>query len=274
MPTIHTTGERIHYAKTGSGPAVLLIQGVGMIGQGWRPQVDALSARFETFTFDNRGIGGSSGEGALTIEAMAADAVAIMDAERIERFHVIGHSMGGLIAQHLALTCRRRVKSLALLCTFANGKDATALSVRMLALTLQSRIGTRAMRRHGMLRMIMPDDYLRQTDRDALAQELQQLFGRDLADQPPIVMTQLRAMSRYSAVARLPELSRIPTLVASAAHDPIAPPQLGRALAAAIDGARFIEFPHASHAVPIQCASEVNALLTDHLAAAERVTPV
>jgi pimeloyl-ACP methyl ester carboxylesterase len=176
--------------------------------------------------------------------------------------------MGGLIAQHIALTARERVKSLSLVCTFANGADATRLSMRMLALGLRSRIGTRAMRRRAMIDMVMPRDYLRGRDTAALGKELGDLFGRDLADQPPIVSEQLRAMSRYSAAARLGELSGLPTLVVSGTHDPIAPPQLGRAIASAIPGARFLEFPHASHALPIQCAAELNALLLDHLSAA------
>lgn len=260
----------LRYQAAGAGPGVLCIQGAGVPGEGWRPQVRALAPHFRVITFDNRGIGGSGrGPRPLTIETMAADALAIMDAEGIARFHVIGHSMGGLIAQHVALTARPRVKSLSLLCTFANGRDATALSLRMLLLGLQSRIGTRRMRRNGMLRMILPDAYLRGRDRERLAEELGELFGRDLADQPPIVMEQLRAMSGYSAAARLPELSTLPTLVVSAAHDPIAPPRLGRALAAGLSVARFIEFPHAGHALPIQCADELNALLLAHLMAAD-----
>jgi 3-oxoadipate enol-lactonase len=271
MPVLTTPGAQIAYDKTGRGPAVLLVQGVGVIGGGWRPQEAALATTYEVFTYDNRGLGRSTRDGRpLTVEDMAADGIAIMDAEGIDRFHVIGHSMGGVIAQEIALRLPQRVKSLSLLCTFEKGKDATALSFAMLIHGLRTRIGTRTMRRNGMLRMIMPADHLRTADRIALARELQQLFGRDLADQPPIVMTQLRAMSRYDAASRLHELSRIPTLVASAAHDPIAPPRVARALAAAIAGARFVEFPHASHALPIQCAGEVNALLLEHLDAAER----
>jgi aminoacrylate hydrolase len=269
--TLSTSDGCLSYAVAGTGPSVLAIQGVGMTGSGWGPQVDALSHQFRFITFDNRGIGGSSrGTDPLTIERMAADALALADAEGIERFHLLGHSMGGLIAQQVALTSRHRVQSLALLCTFADGVNATRLSWRMLILALRSRIGTRAMRRRGMIRMIMPDLYLRDHDEIALAERLGALFGRDLADQPPIIREQLRAMSRYSAVPRLRELSGVPTLVLSAAHDPIAPPAFGKNLASLIGGSRFIEFPDASHALPIQCAPEVNSLLLQHLTMAER----
>jgi pimeloyl-ACP methyl ester carboxylesterase len=258
------------YASTGSGTAVLLIQGVGVIGTGWRPQVESLSARFRTITFDNRGIGASArGDTPLTIEIMADDALSIADAAGAGRFHLVGHSMGGLIAQRVALEAPQRVKSLSLLCTFADGRDASGLSPRLMWLGIRTRVGTRAMRRNGMLRMVMPPAFLQGVDRGRLAADLGALFGRDLADQPPIIGEQLRAMSRYSAAASLGRLAAIPTLVVSAAHDPIAPPRLGRALAAGIHGARYIELPDAGHAAPIQCAGEINALLAAHLSAAE-----
>jgi aminoacrylate hydrolase len=269
--TICTSNGELCYTTHGSGPAVVAIQGVGVPGCGWRPQIDALSSLFTIVTPDNCGIGRTPrGSDALTIGRMAEDVAAIAEAEGFDRFHLIGHSMGGLIAQHLALTSPKRIESLALLCTFANGADATRLSLRMFVLGLRTRIGTRAMRRMGMIRMVMPDGYLHGKDVTRLAQELGELFGRDLADQPPIVSEQLGAMSRYSALDRLPELSGIPTLVLSATHDPIAPPELGRALASAIAGSRFLEFPQASHALPIQCAQEVNALLLEHWTRTER----
>ena len=76
-------------------------------------------------------------------------------------------------------------------------------------------------------------------------------------------------MSKYSAAPRLRELTGIPTLVLSGSHDPIAPPLLGPDVASRIDGARFVEFSDASHALPIQCAREVNRLLLEHLTMSE-----
>jgi pimeloyl-ACP methyl ester carboxylesterase len=271
---------RLSYTRTGSGegridpgtarPVVLLIQGVGVIGAGWGPQIDGLGQRFDLISFDNRGIGASSTTGgALTIETMAADAVAILDAQGVERAHIVGHSMGGVIAQALALARPDRVKSLALLCTFARGRQATALSASMLVTALRTRIGTRRMRRLAFLELVMPPGALEVQDRDALAERLGRLFGHDLADQPPIVMRQLRAMGRYDAFDRLALLAGIPTLVVSAQDDRIARPTFGRALAAAIPDARFVEIPGAGHGVTIQCADDINALLRQHLTDAE-----
>ena len=262
-------GAEIAYDVVGEGPPVVCVQGVGVIGYGWRPQVDALAGRFRVITIDNRGIGRStSGGSSLSIEAMTGDVAAVMAAEGIERGHLIGHSMGGLIALCLAVTHPAGVKSLALLCTFADGADPTRLSMRMMWFGAGTRIGTRRMRRRAMMRMILPGDYVQQADELKLGRELQELFGRDLADQPPIISQQLRVMSKYTAVSRLAEI-RVPTLVACGTHDPIAPPRSSRVIANGIAGARFVEYPQASHALPIQCADEVNAQLLSHLDVAE-----
>jgi pimeloyl-ACP methyl ester carboxylesterase len=254
------------YRSIGTGPAVLCIQGVGVAGCGWGPQVEALAQRHRLLTFDNRGVGGTArGAGPLSIDRMAADAVAILDAEGIDRCHVVGHSMGGLIALAVALNAPTRVLTLSLLCTFADGAGPTRPTMRMIALGLPTRIGTRRMRRLAMQRMLFPADYLRHTDRDALAERLNLLFGRDLGEAPPIVSEQLKVMGRYDATARLPALAGVPTLVVSGRHDPIAPPAFGRAIAAGIPGARYVEFETASHALTIQQADGVNALLLEHL---------
>ena len=256
----------MQYWKTGSGPAVILVQGAGVIGEGWRPQIDALKDRFTVLWIDNRGIGQSViTSGALRIEDMAADVLAVADVERLREFHLVGHSMGGLIAQQVALTATNRVLTLGLLCTFLKGSQGAAMSLPLLVTAMRSRIGTRRMRRHAFVELVMPQAYLASVDRDELCAGLQGLFGRDLAEQPSIVMKQVRAMSKFDVSSRLGSLAGVPTLVMSAEHDRIARPEYGRALAAAIPGSTFYEVQRAGHAVTIQCADEVNAVLIRHL---------
>lgn len=263
-------GCRLAFDVRGSGTAVLLIQGVGVQGDGWRPQTDALAQRYTCITFDNRGLGRSQPVGApVTVAQMAEDARAVLDAERVASAHVVGHSLGGLVAVQLALMAPERVRSLALLCTFASGRDAAPLDARMMLLGLRARVGTRRMRRRGFLALVLPPHALAAADVDAEAARIAELFGHDLADQPPIVAQQLRALRAADASARLAELAGIPTLVVSAAHDPIAPPRAGRALAAGIPGARYVEIDDASHGLPITHADRVNALLLEHIAAAD-----
>jgi pimeloyl-ACP methyl ester carboxylesterase len=263
-------GCRLSYHMRGDGPPVLFIQGVGVHGDGWRPQVDEFAVRYCCLTFDNRGMNRSQPIGVpLSVEQMAEDAMVLMDTQRWESAHVVGHSMGGLIAQHLALSARERVRSLSLLCTFARGHDVTRPSPWMIWTGFRTRIGTRRQRRHAFLEMVMPPETLAMSDRDALAERLAPIFGHDLAEQPPVAMKQLAAMGRYDATPRLGALSGLPTLVVSAFHDRIARPEFGRALAAGIPGARYLEIENAAHGVPIERPEHINKLLLEHFAQAE-----
>ena len=262
-------GCRLAYRVTGDGPPVLFIQGSGVHGDGWRPQVDVLASRFRCLTFDNRGMGNSQPHGAsITVEQMAEDALVLMDTVGWESAHIVGHSLGGLIAQQVAIAARRRVRSLSLLCTFSKGADATQLSWEMFCLGLRTYIGTRPMRRRAFTEMVLPPGL--PGDRDSWAEQLAPICGHDLADHPPVVMKQLAAMRAYDATPRLGTLAGIPTLVVGARHDKIAKPSIVRALAAAIPGSRFVEFEEAAHGVTIQCADRINALLEEHLSNAER----
>ena len=207
--------------------------------------------------------------GELTIEAMAGDALALMDSLGIDRFHLAGHSMGGLIAQQVALHARARVASLALMCTFAHGWQASRLTPAMLLTAIRMRIGPRQMRRNAFMELVMPADYLRGVDRAHLASQLAPLFGRDLGDQPAVIMKQVRAMSRYDVSSQLHSLAGIPTLVLSATEDRVAAARFGRELARLIPGARYVEIGRAGHGVTIQLAGQVNDLFLAHLRAAE-----
>jgi pimeloyl-ACP methyl ester carboxylesterase len=159
---VEHSGCRLSYRVSGNnGSPVLFIQGAGIHGDGWEPQTETLKSDYECLTFDNRGIGRSQPCSApLSIEQMAEDARVLIDHLGWDNVHVVGHSMGGLIALHLALNTRERVRSLALLCTFARGRDATRLTARMMWIGLRTRIGTRRSRRHAFLEMVMPPETL------------------------------------------------------------------------------------------------------------------
>lgn len=248
----------------------MFIQGVGVHGRGWMPQVATLRERFHCLSFDNRGIGASQPAGAtITVEQMAQDTLWLMSRVGWDAAHVVAHSLGGPVALEMALTEPQRVRSLALLCTVARGRDATRLTRRMLWLGLRSRIGSRRSRRRAFLQIVMPSAALEGVNTDELAVELESLFGHDLADQPHVAMKQLSALRAFDATQRLAELVSMPTLVVSGAHDPIAPPQFGRVLAAGISGARYVELADASHGLTIQHAATINKLLEEHLVWAE-----
>jgi pimeloyl-ACP methyl ester carboxylesterase len=260
------------YSVAGSGPPVVFIQGVGLHGAGWQPQVEELSATHSCVSFDNAGVGKSQpANGPLSISHMAEDTLRVMDAAGIESAHLVGHSMGGCIAVETALLARQRVRSLSLLCTFAVGRDATRLTFPMLWIGLRSMIGTARSRRRAFLELVLAPTDLTLPERDALARDLEPLFGHDLARRPAMAMKQLAALRSFDPGERLLTLSGIPCLVISAAHDPVAPPETGRRLAQALPGARYVELPEHSHGVVIRDPSGVNDLLRDHLERAESI---
>lgn len=121
MPfTLTSDGTRIHYEVAGrpDGEPLLLIQGLGVDMKGWAAQRYALGRRYRLVLVDNRGAGQSDKpRGAYDLEAMAADAIAVLDAEHIERAHIMGASMGGVLAQIIAVRRPERVRSLVLACT-------------------------------------------------------------------------------------------------------------------------------------------------------------
>lgn len=270
--TLVHRGCTLAYDVSGAGPPVVWVQGMGLHGRGWAPQVDALETRYRCLTFDNRGMARSQPVGEqLTVPLMVSDIVALMDREHIEAAHLVGHSMGGLLAIATALEHRARVRSLTLLSTFARGSDASRPRGPMIWIGARTMIGTRRMRRLAFLEMVMPPEVLATRDRDALAAELEPIFGHDLGERPPIVMSQLSATGAYDASPRLGELAGIPTLVATGAQDIVAPPTFGKALADGIPGARWLEIAGAGHGLPIQMVERTNGLVAEHLDAAEAI---
>ena len=126
------------------------------------------------------------------------------------------------------------------------------------------------MRRRAFLRMLFPQEYLQRCDKEQLAADLAPIIGRDLAEQPAILMKQVKALGMHDCSRRPYELSAIPTLVVAAEKDAIALPDFGRALAQAIPGATYVEIENASHGLPLQEPKTVNDLLRTHFRSAVR----
>jgi 3-oxoadipate enol-lactonase len=113
-------GTRIHYSVSGrrDGEPVLMVQGLGADSRGWLRQRAAFAARYRVIVFDNRGVGRSDKpDGPYDLEVMAQDALAVLDAAGEDSAHVMGASMGGVLAQIIGLQHPERVRSLVLACT-------------------------------------------------------------------------------------------------------------------------------------------------------------
>ena len=119
---------RIAWERRGAGPPLVLVHGLGYARWGWEPVADALAERFELILLDNRGIGASEAPpGPYAVGPMAADVAYVMDDAGIGRAHVLGTSLGGMIAQELALACPDLVDRLVLACTTPGGPSAYPL---------------------------------------------------------------------------------------------------------------------------------------------------
>jgi len=130
MPSIDAGGTELHYLRTGEGEPMLLIQGMSATHMTWgRPFLDRLERGFECVVFDNRGMG-LSGQAELPFEIadLAGDTLALLDALGIERAHVVGISMGGMIAQELALAHPERIRTLTLGATYCGGPEGTLMA--------------------------------------------------------------------------------------------------------------------------------------------------
>src|SRR5829696_6249823 len=126
MPKITIGGNELHYERAGSGKPLLLIQGMSGTHVSWgEPFRGALEESFEVVAFDNRGIGLSGPvDGPFTIAEMAEDTAGLLEELEIESAHVVGISMGGMIAQELALAHPNRLRSLTLGCTYCGGEGS------------------------------------------------------------------------------------------------------------------------------------------------------
>src|SRR5262245_51178692 len=126
----------IHYTLRGDGPeTVLLVMGLGGRAADWGERFpQALARRYRVVTFDNRGTGSSSQPSApFTLQDMTSDTVAVLDAVSTDKAHVVGLSMGGMIAQLLALHHEERVRRIALVSTHFGGTDLVMASLDVLA---------------------------------------------------------------------------------------------------------------------------------------------
>jgi len=122
MPTIQANGQTLYYEVHGEGEPLLLVMGLAADTLAWAMQVPAFSARYRTIIFDNRDVGQSSmAAGPYEITDMAQDTLALADALELESFHLVGASMGGAIAQEVALAAPDRVRTLTLAMTWPRG---------------------------------------------------------------------------------------------------------------------------------------------------------
>jgi pimeloyl-ACP methyl ester carboxylesterase len=251
--------DGLHWERTGAGPPVLLIMGLGLSGGAWWRTVPVLAQRLEVITFDNRGVGRSRTRyHAYTTDAMADDAVSVLDAAGVERAHVYGISLGGMVAQQLALRHPARVRSLVLGATHAGGPRAQWPDAEVLAF-FRRRLG---MGHEEGARASVTFNYSERCRADhpeRIEEDIAQRLGHPFAAQA--YRAQMWAASLHNCHGRLHRI-RVPTLVVHGADDRIIPVQNGRALVREIPGARLLELEGTGHLYPSEAPHVDEAIAT------------
>ncbi|TML30721.1 MAG: alpha/beta fold hydrolase [Actinobacteria bacterium] len=267
MPFARNGAVEIAYRAVGpsGGEPVLLIMGLGGSGRMWWRLEPHVAGEHRALLIDNRGTGDSDRiRGPISMADLAADAVAVLDAAGVERAHVVGVSMGGMVAQHIGLDHRQRVRSLVLACTTAGGRSGPPPWRLLLSTALRPVVGPG--RTWGLVAPIL---YAPATLRDQRAR-LREDLDRRIADATPsaTLYAQMGAIRGHDVRARLSELEGIPTLVLHGAADALVPPAAGRYLAERIPGARLRLIPGAGHVMTTDAEEEVAGAILEHLRAA------
>ena len=252
----------------GSGPRVLLIMGFGMRGEMWRPQIDGLAGDHQLAWFDNRGIGGTAAPASTwTMADMAKDAVGVADALGWDRFHLVGVSMGGMIAQELAIRESGRLISLALIATHEGGNPLRwAPRLAGLRAFAEAQVRTGEARLKALRHLLYPAAYLATCNQQALGARMKEQLGRPAPR--ATLLGQLSAVARHNTGRRL-ESVRLPTLIIKPCLDVLVPPSASDRLRKRLPHARFLPLEDAGHGAIFQSRDVINEALREHFAHAD-----
>jgi pimeloyl-ACP methyl ester carboxylesterase len=257
MPTVSANGVDLWVEQEGNGDDVLFISGLADEGACWVDQVAGLRDRYRTTIFDNRGVGRSATpDGPFQITDFAADTAALMDDLGLESAHIVGSSMGGAIAQELALSRPERVRSLVLNGTWSRGdrflheifrswmwsaQKADSIRDFLVAVNLwcfSPRIWNEGIMDE-WLEAAAASPYAQSVD--AFCRSAEALLGHDTAD-------------RLGAISA-------PTLVTVGELDLVLPPRFSRDLVQRIPGARLVVVPEAGHQPFQELPEDYNQIL-------------
>jgi 3-oxoadipate enol-lactonase len=266
VPIARIGDVELDYEQSGTGPPLLMIMGMSGTALHWgEPFLEALRSDFEVIVYDHRGVGASSRlDGPITTPELAADAAGLLGALEIESAHVLGVSMGGMVAQELALAHPERVRTLTLGCTYCGGKGSALSSpevMQRLAAAMMSGDRGRAMRTAWEINVSASVA----EDADSYAAFL--AIGQRRAVAVPVVMAQARACVAHDTYARLPQLTA-PTLVVHGTADQVIPVQNAPLIASRIPGARLEILEGAGHMFTWESPDRSAELVRCHAAVA------
>lgn len=249
--------RRVYYEEHGSGDPLLLINGLGADHTGWALQTEALKERFRVVVFDNPGVGQTTGpQGPYTTELFADVAAALLRVLGIERAHVVGASMGGLIAQQLAVRHAELVRSLVLHCSWWRADRYTRALIR----SWQSYARTAGMRelyRQIWLWVFTPRFY---EERSSMLADLERKLAADANPQGvDAFCDQAEACLTHQPLEQIRDV-QVPTLITVGDRDILTPPAHSRAIHERIGGSRLHVWPEMGHAPFWEIPDDFNKL--------------
>lgn len=258
MPFCIVNGLKVNYEIFGQGRPVVMIMGLAGDMNWWEHQIPALSEHLQVIVFDNRGTGGTDKpDERYSIRDLADDTIGLMDALDIETAHLVGISMGGMIAQEVCLNYTERVGKMVLGCTHCGGRGfimPTPEAVGKLTLTRGKTLEEIARQIISIMftpRYILDNPETIQTIVDRFVQKRQS--RKDFRNQ-------FWAIMGHNTYERLPEVTA-PTLVITGSEDLLVPPENSSILAKNIPGARLETFSGSGHCFFIEESDRANRLL-------------
>ena len=242
MPYANNDKTKIYWEEHGAGEPLLLIMGLGSSLKEWRRILPPLAKNYRVIVYDNRGVGETiASDEAFTIPLMATDAKAVLDAANVESAHILGMSMGGMIAQEFALSFPEMTRTLTLAVTFCGGLEAVFPKPEVMFALQGGNVRTP----EDAFWAMAPYIYDPNTPREIIAEDLSAREGKFTA--PANFMRQLQAIMTWQGTH--PRLSNItaPTLVIGGVNDQLIPCANSKIIADEIPNSKLVELENSSH---------------------------
>jgi pimeloyl-ACP methyl ester carboxylesterase len=257
------TAEGLYYEEAGEGEPLLMVMGLGTDHLGWMLQVPEFSKHYRVITFDNRDVGQSKqADAPYEVTDMARDALALADHLELDTFHLLGMSMGGAIAQEMALMAPERLRTLTLVVTFAGGGNWAVERARLWS-EIRGLID-RDTHLDWLLLFGMSEAFY--ASAEAVEYSKQLMRANPHPQSVEAFQRQVEASGRHEARDRLGAISA-PTHVIGGEHDTLVPVWKSQEIADLIPGADYSVMPGAPHALNMERAEEFNRMVLGWLRA-------
>jgi pimeloyl-ACP methyl ester carboxylesterase len=265
MPVIPVGDIQLDCERSGEGPPLLMIMGMAGTALSWGdPFLAELRRDFEVIVYDHRGVGASTRlDGPITIKEMAADAAGLLDALELDSAHVLGISMGGMVAQELALAHSERTQTLTLGCTYCGGPDSVRPGDEVWGRVNQARLsGDRELALRVSWEINVSPEYA--ADDEAWKRYVATAMRRAVAIE--VIAYQARAIAEHDTSTRLPQIT-LPTLVIHGTVDQLLPVENGRLIGELIPDSQLEIFDGVGHLFFWERAGHSAELMRSHAAA-------